>query len=446
MIANTEAPKKANAAPTKEFFVRMITKDISLEDCILDLVDNCLDGARRAHRARDGNDNTEKPYDGYYAKLTFDGDGFTIKDNCGGISMENAIDYAFRFGKRPGGPADLEASIGLYGIGMKRAVLKIGKSIEVRSSTEVEAFLCTISVDEWLEHDDWEFDMDNAKVSEISGTTIRIQDLCHGIENEFSDATFTNRLTAITSRDYALFIEKGFKITINGKNVRAHKYTVRRSNDFVPLRKIYNDGDVRVEIFAGMVALPNDDRKPFDRTATTTHGWYVLCNDRVVLAADKTERTIWGVAGCRRWHQQYHGFVGMVLFYADDPSLLPWTTTKRGVDLGSPLYRRAVLEMRKATEPWIRYTGSRKNNLEMAKELERGAGPISILEIPTNARFGVPEIQTDDKNPMVKIRYEKTRDQVKKAAEALGNTQLPNKKIGEKTFEYFLENETDWEQ
>ena len=443
MIADTEVPRKADAAPTKEFFVRMITKDISLEDCILDLVDNCLDGARRAYRARDGDGNTEKPYDGYYAELAFDGGGFTIKDNCGGISMGNAIDYAFRFGKGPGGPADLEASIGLYGIGMKRAVLKIGKNIEVRSSTEAEAFLCTISVDEWLEHDDWVFDLDNAEVTEIFGTTIQIRNLCDGIENEFSDPTFMNRLTAIMSRDYALFIEKGFKITINRKNVRALKYTVRQGNDFVPLRTTYDDEGVRVEIFAGMAALPNDDREPNDRTATTTHGWYVLCNDRVVLAADKTERTIWGVAGCRRWHQQYHGFVGMVFFRADNPRLLPWTTTKRGVDLGSPLYRRAVSKMREATEPWIRYTGSRKHDLVKAKELERGAVPISLLEIPENPRFGVPEIQADRENPMTKIRYEKPRNQVKMVAEVLGNSKFSNKSVGEQTFEYFLANETD---
>ena len=39
--------KKANAHPTKDFFVKMITKDIALEDCLLDLIDNCIDGARR---------------------------------------------------------------------------------------------------------------------------------------------------------------------------------------------------------------------------------------------------------------------------------------------------------------------------------------------------------------------------------------------------------------
>ncbi len=37
--------RKAKASPTKAFFVRMITRDIALEDCVLDLLDNSVDSA-----------------------------------------------------------------------------------------------------------------------------------------------------------------------------------------------------------------------------------------------------------------------------------------------------------------------------------------------------------------------------------------------------------------
>ncbi|MBS0481598.1 MAG: hypothetical protein JSR96_05480 [Proteobacteria bacterium] len=37
----------ARASPTKAFFVRMLTRDIELQDAILDLLDNCLDGILR---------------------------------------------------------------------------------------------------------------------------------------------------------------------------------------------------------------------------------------------------------------------------------------------------------------------------------------------------------------------------------------------------------------
>lgn len=38
---------QAQASPTKQFFVSMLTRDINFADVILDLLDNCLDGALR---------------------------------------------------------------------------------------------------------------------------------------------------------------------------------------------------------------------------------------------------------------------------------------------------------------------------------------------------------------------------------------------------------------
>lgn len=37
------AANSINAAPTKNFFVDMLTRDIDLKDAILDLLDKCID-------------------------------------------------------------------------------------------------------------------------------------------------------------------------------------------------------------------------------------------------------------------------------------------------------------------------------------------------------------------------------------------------------------------
>ena len=121
--------QKADATPTKDFFVRMITRDISLEDCLLDLIDNCLDGAGRVLAAGGGNDTVVENYDEFRVDLYIGPDEFRIEDNCGGVSISNAIDYAFHFGRRPDTPEESDYAIGVYGIGMKRAILKIGRDI-----------------------------------------------------------------------------------------------------------------------------------------------------------------------------------------------------------------------------------------------------------------------------------------------------------------------------
>ena len=441
--------KKADATPTKDFFVRMITKDISLEDCLLDLVDNCLDGARRTIVANVEDDQITKveSYSGFHAALHIDPKEFRIEDNCGGISIANAIDYAFHFGRRTDAPDDEDFSIGLYGIGMKRAILKIGKVIKIHSSSKEEAFLCTIPVDEWLQHDLWEFDMDDADRIEGTGTAIRVQELYKGISEEFADANFINSLTRVVARDYACFIEKGFRVTINGTAVKGHTYSVKASEEFQPYRKTYKDEGVQVDIFAGMAARPPDSNDPINRDKTTGYfGWFVFCNDRVVLAADKTQRTVWGNEGFTLWHPQYYGFSGMAFFHGNNPNLLPWTTTKRDVDESSPLYRRAVKEMKVATQPWIEYTNRRKDDLEEAKQKERAASSVRFFDIQQNPTFKVPAVSNSPRLPIANINYQKPRGEVRKAAKAFGNTALSYRRVGEKTFEYFMENEVEGEE
>ncbi len=41
-----------DAKPVKSFFVEMLTRDIALDDAILDLLDNCVDGIQRSETKR----------------------------------------------------------------------------------------------------------------------------------------------------------------------------------------------------------------------------------------------------------------------------------------------------------------------------------------------------------------------------------------------------------
>src|SRR5438552_9476444 len=80
-----------DAEPTKELFISMLIKDIPLTRAIIDLVDNSIDGARRLR----GNEK----YSGLYVKIQANDKKFKIEDNCGGIDVDLAQHYAFRFGR-----------------------------------------------------------------------------------------------------------------------------------------------------------------------------------------------------------------------------------------------------------------------------------------------------------------------------------------------------------
>ena len=97
----------------------MFTKDIALEQAVLDLVDNCVDGAKRQPL------KGARPFEGRKVEIIFNADAFHIWDNCGGFDRKTAREYAFRFG-RPKGKNLTPHSIGQFGVGMKRALFKFG--------------------------------------------------------------------------------------------------------------------------------------------------------------------------------------------------------------------------------------------------------------------------------------------------------------------------------
>lgn len=133
----------------------------------------------------------------------------------------------------------------------------------------------------------------------------------------------------------------------------------------------------------------------------------------------------------------------MVLFHAKDPNLLPWTTTKRDIDESSPLYRRAISEMKKATRPWIEYTNKRKTDLEEARAKERSAKSVPFFQVEKSSILKVPIPPEKPKIRMANILYVKPVSEVNRVRRALGSGNLSYRAVGEKTFDYFLDNEVE---
>ena len=119
----------------------MLTRDVDIKAAILELIDNSIDGAKRLRPC--GN------YSGLYVKIQYDKNTFSITDNCGGISIETASNRAFRFGRAlPEENQSEQQFTGVFGIGMKRSLFRMGKAFEVESTTANEYF--KLSVDDRL--------------------------------------------------------------------------------------------------------------------------------------------------------------------------------------------------------------------------------------------------------------------------------------------------------
>lgn len=363
-----EGPVKAY--PAKRFFVEMLTRDIELKDSLLDLLDNCIDGVMREKKDQL---NEVQPYTDYEARITFNKDGFTITDNCGGIPKGVALERAFRLG-RPDKETDPDIpTVGVYGIGMKRAIFKMGRQAEISSFTEECSYKVEISPD-WIDNDkNWTLPLTEIKRgTESTGVSISVTNLYSGVSRLFSDATaFEADLIKSISAYYGNIILKGFNVYVNEQKVSPI------GSAFILSEEAFNTGTgiapyvytgevngVSIELAVGFYRnLPTDEEQEASlsgRPSTEQAGWTIICNDRVVLYADKSKVTGWGEAGVPQYHTQFVSIAGVVNFKSNDAALLPVTTTKRGIDGNSELYLSVKEFMREGMKLFTSYTNKWK--------------------------------------------------------------------------------------
>jgi hypothetical protein len=372
------SPDQAQATPTKRFFVSMLTRDISLDDAILDLLDNCLDGAMRLADA----DHVD--YAKHFVKIRVAKDHFSIEDNCGGIPRDVAINYAFKMGREPDDERDSDTeTIGMYGVGMKRAIFKMGKNAMVRTRHGDDTFEVPIT-SEWLEAKNWEPlpINDPTEVSEKlpePGTRILVNELYEGVARHFENEAFENKVRTAISEHFTMFLQRGLKVELNDKPVVPVRVEVLVSSredgpaPFIFRRTI--DGVV-VSITVGRNtsrALGNDDDDDagFERDrSSATAGWTVLCNERAVIVGDKSRLTGWG-DGIPLYHPQFSIITGIIEFRSKRADKLPVTTTKRALDTSSNVWLESLVKMKEGMRVWIDYTNQWKNQASSEQQQAR---------------------------------------------------------------------------
>jgi hypothetical protein len=428
----------AKAYPSKSFFIDMLTQDIGLSDCILDLIDNSINSLV----VRENLDVMQHLIEGSKAPkikatidITFNPAKFTISDNCGGISLSDAQNQVFLFGKPK--VDKTHAGLGVYGIGMKRAFFKIGRQIDITSNTIEEQWKISINVDEWeSKPDKWEFDFADHQVKKapVGKTALTVARPSPTIAAQFGMKSFAEILRARIASAYALFITSGLSITLNSHTVTADLPELVESAEIKPVRKLFKEDGVDILIQAGLT--PRSDRTP--------RGWYVFCNGRLVLPANQTDQTGWGLDEFPVFHSKYNHFYGRVCFRSKDVRKLPWTTTKDGVTRESPIYQKALSEMRVQARPVLDFFNRLYPDDPAESEQEREsfdkAKPTSAEKAASqpNTPFQAPPPKPRD-DVSVKIQYSRPKKQVKKIAAHLQRPNMSAVRVGEHTFDAFYE-------
>jgi hypothetical protein len=485
-LAKRKVPETVHAGPTKQFFVRMLTRDIELEDAILDLLDNCVDGIlRRIHFEGKAKSKKAKPYQGYRATIEATPDHFEIVDNCGGIDRQIAKDSAFMLGRPDERDLHIE-TVGMYGIGMKRAIFKMGRSASVVSDPVGETPYRVDITRKWMEEDNaWELeliDIDEG-LPYGNGTKIRIEDLNEHIGHQFDDTRSNflkeGQLPTRISQLFALIIEKGFSIELNGKpispldmRILSPKQALDESSEDAPqeIRPYVFRGvidGVRVDLVVGFYRqLATEIEIEDDLNAEAgvrprkkdEAGWTVICNDRVVLHGDKSALTGWGTESVPSFHNQFISISGVVSFRSNEAMKLPLTTTKRGLDVSSNVFLLVRDKMREGLRIFTGFTYRWKGKIEDSRTHFKNLVPMKPAEIieriPDESMTVVRKLSgrgeaksfaptlpaPPDEGKTVRISFVKSKKDVARIArKALDNPDAQPGEIGEYCFDRVLE-------
>jgi len=435
-----------DATPTKRLFIDILTRDISVKACILDLIDNSVDAYIR-------NEITDRRE----IRLSISKDEFRIFDNCGGIEYNFLKTKVFRFG------ADIferdKPTLGIYGIGMKRAMLKIGRKILMETDDGNSYCKINLDVNEWVKSDDWKIPFEYFEDSRLSPdqkpyTKIKVTDLYDSIKKKFDLNSFVNSIKEeVIHITYTFFITNNIDFYVND-DVKIEPFIIEARYDDTYQPTKYQDSfeglDFEITCFI-------DPKKGRTTRELGKRGWNVFCNKRLILAEDTTNITGWSGAkeDLPNYHPIYNEFRGIVFINSKDPSKLPLNTSKTGLDTETPIYDYIRNKMIRTARPLVDYLSRKydeeKDTLdeieekvqvteeksEMGEEEEAvEAKYVPLDKIEAGSEFKAPE-KLKPKIKMSNILYKKAEKLVKKVKKRL--KVRSNKEVGEKTFDYYVD-------
>jgi hypothetical protein len=442
---------QANASPEKSLFLDMFIRDLSLEDCILDLVDNSIDALIRSRNINVSealiplatNSSRHKPKEATLEpaviEVTYDAKNFKIVDNCGGISVKDAAEEVFRFGHSK---KAVVGQLGVYGIGLKRAIFKIGNDITIESKTKDEGFRMHIPVPSWSNDPNWTLPFEviaGTGDSNVAGTSISIKDFGVEVTERFKSGTFEGHLTEMIARTYCLFLNRYVVVILNGHKVEPSPIPLGKSEDANVAKEEFEDSGVKVTLYAGLAA-----RDPTGEWRAIDAGWYVLCNGRLVVTASRTEETGWG-AGMPTFVPKYRGFIGLAFFYSTNPLLLPWKTTKQGLNQESLVFQRARTRMATIGRPVLSFLDKMYSSQEIEHEAQRqvaaGIKPLDVRDLTAKPQVTFKTIVKPPGEITVRVQYSAKQSELNRVKKSLGKNTWPATRIGRYTFDHYLKTE-----
>ena len=300
-----------NATPSKRLFLSIIA-DYDLNRSICELIDNGLDVWVRGGKAKN-----------ITIKVVLDKgqQTITVEDNAGGLPKD---ELRYIVGPGQTGTSPTEETIGIFGVGTKRAVVALAQDITIRTRYSSEKTYQVDFDDQWLADDDWELPLYEVDDIAKGATAVELQKLRVHITDD-AIAQLSEHLSAT----YAQFLtNQQVKISLNGIPVSPQffdnwayppKFSPRK---YKGILKTTDEHSIKVEVLAGL----SDESSP----AAGEYGVYFYCNDRLIARALKTFEMGFtkGLAGLP--HPKV-SLTKVLVFLNGNAASMPWNSSKSDI-------------------------------------------------------------------------------------------------------------------
>lgn len=245
----------------------------------------------------------------------------TVEDNAGGLPKS---DLRYIVGPGETGTNPTDATIGMFGVGTKRAVVALAQDVRITTRFRKERTHQIDFDDGWLNDDNWELPVYEVDQIPEGNTVVALQRLRSPITNE-TIAILKEHLRTT----YAKFLtDSSVTIRVNGEQLSPlffenwaypPKYSPRRYTGVLSTEH----GDVRVEALAGL----SRESSP----ATGEYGVYFYCNDRLIARGLKSFDVGFtkGLAGLP--HPKV-SLTRVLVALHGDARAMPWNSSKSDIN------------------------------------------------------------------------------------------------------------------
>jgi hypothetical protein len=299
------------AVPSKRLFLSIIA-DYDLNRSICELVDNGLDVWVRGGRKGQ-----------ILIQIGIDLNQRTIRveDNAGGLKREE-LQYIVGPGHTGNAPTD--RTIGIFGVGTKRAVVALAQDVAISTRFANGPTHHIAFNDRWLSEEEWELPLYEVDSIEPGTTLVELQSLRVTLTEQALDL-LRDHLRAT----YAKFlVTEGVAIKLNAESLTPIVFeNWAYPPGFEPRRyhgtiEVPDGNDVHIDAVAGL----SSESSP----ATGEYGVYFYCNGRLVARALKT----FEVGFMKGYGGLPHPKVSLtkvIISLEGDATAMPWNSSKSDI-------------------------------------------------------------------------------------------------------------------